>query len=135
RAVQSGRRLGDQKRTTKGLSPLAQQARHFAVGMLPDGTTRSDDPASQTLYDNTTSTPEQTLYFQHDFAACLANRTERDRRIGENRMADKPTLDGAEKYGVSPARIAQLRREFCQGWRAFCDELSALAASSVHGVP
>jgi hypothetical protein len=50
-------------------------------------------------------------------------------------MAGKPTLDGAEKYGVTPARIAQLRREFCQGWRAFCDELSALAASSVHGVP
>ncbi|HEY7155034.1 MAG TPA: hypothetical protein VH575_13815 [Gemmataceae bacterium] len=57
RAVQSGRRLCNQKRTTKGLSPLAQQARHFAVGKLPDGTTRSHDPASQTLHDNTTSTP------------------------------------------------------------------------------
>jgi hypothetical protein len=134
-AVQSGRRLCDQKRTTKGLSPLAQQARHFAVGKLPEGTTRRDDPASETLQDNTTSPPDETDCFQRDFAAWLANLTERDRGIAENLMAGKPTLDGAEKYGVTPARIAQLRREFCQGWRAFCDELSALAASSALGVP
>ena len=133
--MQSGRRLGDQKRTTKGLSPLAQQGRHFAVGKLPEGTTLSDDPASETVHDNTTSTPEETLCFLRDFAAWLANLTERDRGIAKNRMAGKPTLDGADKYGVTPARIAQLRREFCQGWRAFCDELSALAASSALGVP
>jgi hypothetical protein len=135
RTVQSGRRLCDQKRTTNGLSPLAQQGRHFAVGKLPDGTTRWDDPASQTLHDNTTSTPEETLCFQRDLAAWLANLTERDGGIAENRMAGKRTLDGADKFGVTPAGIAQRRREFCQDWRAFCDQLSALAASSVHGVP
>jgi hypothetical protein len=60
--------------------------------------------------------------------------TGEDCRIVEDRRVGEPTRDVADKYGVTPARLAQRRRAFCQDWLAFCHELSALAASSVLGV-
>jgi hypothetical protein len=130
RALQSGRRLGDQERATKGLAPLDQQGHHFAVGTLPDDETLSDDPASETRPNDTTSPAEETLGFQRDFAAWLASVTEQNRGIAEDLLGGEPTRDVADKYGLSPARLAQLRSAFCQDWRAFCHQLSALAASS-----
>jgi hypothetical protein len=50
-------------------------------------------------------------------------------------MVGEQTLDVADKYGVSPGRISQKRREFCQDWRSFCGErLGGPAASSASGV-
>jgi hypothetical protein len=132
--VQSGRRLCDQERAPDGLSPLDQPPRHFSVGTLPDVETLSDDPASETLHDNTTPPAEETLCFQRDFATWLASLTERNRGIAEDLRVGERPLDVADKYGLSPARLAQRRRAFCQDWLAFCHELSALAASSVLGV-
>jgi hypothetical protein len=37
-------------------------------------------------------------------------------------MQDERTLDLAERYGLSPARISQLRREFMDDWLLFCGE-------------
>jgi hypothetical protein len=133
RAVQCGR-LCDQERAPDGLSPLDPPRRHFAVGKLPDFETLSDHPSSETLPDNTTSPPEETVCFQRDFAAWLASLTERSRDIVEDRGVGEPTRDVADKYDVTPACLAQRRRAFCQDWRAFCHKLSALAVSSALGV-
>jgi hypothetical protein len=35
-------------------------------------------------------------------------------------MLGERTLEIAERFEVSPARVSQLRREFEAGWRAFC---------------
>jgi hypothetical protein len=34
-------------------------------------------------------------------------------------MIGERTLDVADRYGLCPGRISQLRREFCQDWRIF----------------
>jgi len=48
--------------------------------------------------------------------------TTRDHRIVEDLMLGERTLDVAGKYGLSPARISQKRREFRQDWRSYCGE-------------
>jgi hypothetical protein len=101
---------------------------------LPDVETLSDHPASETLHDNTTPPPEETVCFQRDLAAWLTKLTERDRGIVKDLRVGEPTRDVADKYGVTPACLAQRRRAFCQECQAFYDELSALAASSALGV-
>jgi hypothetical protein len=121
RAVKSGRRLCGQEKAKDVLSPLAQQHRGFAVGKLPDFETLSDNPVAEALHDNTKSPPDEAICFKLDFTAWLASLTERDRSI-EDLMLGERTLDVADKYDVSPGRISQKRREFCQDWQRFRGE-------------
>jgi hypothetical protein len=135
RAVRSGRRLCGQDPAKDVLSPLTQQRRHFAVGKLPDFETLSVNPLIEALADNRKSPPNETVCFKLDFTAWLAGMTARNRGIAEDLMIGERTRDVAHKYGLSPARIAQLRREFCLDWRAFCGEHSeALAPFCASGV-
>ena len=135
RAVRSGCRVCGQERANDVLSPVAQRRHHFAVGKLPDYETLSDNPVSEALADNTKSPPDETVCFKLDFTAWLARLTQRNRAITGDLMVGERTLDVADKYGISPARISQLRREFCQDWRSFCGELPASSfASSALGV-
>jgi hypothetical protein len=135
RAVKSGRRLCGQARANDVLSPLAQRKRHFAVEKLPDFSTLHGSPLEEALHDNMVSPVPEQVAFRLDFPAWLASLTARDHRIVEDLMVGERTLDVAAKYGLSPARISQKRREFRQDWRAFCGELLAASPpSSVVGV-
>ena len=49
-------------------------------------------------------------------------------------MMGERAFDVADKYGISPGRISQLRQEFCQDWRAFCGELSTESVASTSAV-
>jgi hypothetical protein len=122
RAVKSGRRLVGQERSKDVLSLLAQQRHHFAVRRLPDFETLSDNPLTEALADNTKSPPDETVCFKLDFAAWLDSLRNRDRAIAQDLMIGERTLDVAREYGLSAARISQLRREFCQDWHMFCDD-------------
>ena len=42
---------------------------------------------------------------------------------------ERPT-DVARRFGLSPGRVSQLRREFQRGWRTFCGEFSPATARS-----
>ena len=37
-------------------------------------------------------------------------------------MLGERTLDVANKHGLSPARVSQLRREFMEDWTHFCGD-------------
>ena len=39
-------------------------------------------------------------------------------------MAGQRTLDLSRKYGISPGRVSQVRREFHDDWQRFCGEFS-----------
>jgi hypothetical protein len=122
RAVKSGCRVVGQERAQDVLSPLAQQRYHIAVERLPSYSTLSGNPLEEALHDNTKSPPDETVCFKLDFTAWLASLSQRDRAFVEDVMIGERTLDVADKYGVSPGRIAQKRREYCQSWRTFCGE-------------
>ena len=62
--------------------------------------------------------------FRLDFPAWLRTRTQRDRRIINDMMTGQRTLDLSKKYGISPGRVSQVRREFHDDWQRFCGEFS-----------
>ena len=66
---------------------------------------------------------DEQVCFRLDFPAWRASRTERDRRILDDLMVGERTLEVAGKYGLSPGRVSQLRREFLADWHRFCGDL------------
>jgi hypothetical protein len=123
RAVKNGRRLCGQEKTKDPLSPLAQQRRGFAIQSLPMASSMNGNIFDEALADNTkTPVPEQ-VGFRLDFPAWRIGRCERDRRLIDDLMVGERTLDVARRYGLSAARISQLRRDFHEDWLAFCGEL------------
>jgi hypothetical protein len=120
RAVRSGRRLAGMDRSKDVLSPLAQQRRGFAVGKLPEGSTLNGSPLEEALADNTQSPVVEQVCFRLDFPAWRVTHAERDRRLLDDLMLGERTLDVAGKYGLSPGRVSQLRRELHDDWEHFC---------------
>jgi hypothetical protein len=120
RAVRSGRRLAGMERTKDVLSPLAQQRKGFAVCKLPDCSTLDGSPLDEALHDNTQTPPDQQAMFRIDFPRWRASRNERDRLVLDDLMLGERTLDVAGKYGLSPGRVSQLRRELHDDWEHFC---------------
>ena len=45
--------------------------------------------------------------------------TDRDRRIMERMSVGERTMKLADQFGISPARISQLRRQFHDDWQRF----------------
>src|SRR5262249_1531927 len=120
RAVRAGRGVCGRERSRDALSPSAQRQRHIKVERLPDFSTRGGNPRAEALVDNTaTPVPEQAS-FRIDFPTWLQTRSERDRRLAENLMRGERTLEVSTKFGLSPARISQLRRDFHEDWERFC---------------
>jgi hypothetical protein len=122
RAVRSGRRLAGMDRSKDVLSPLAQQRQGFAVGKLPDCSALDGSPLAEALHDNTKSPPDQQAMFRIDFPSWRASRNDRDRDVLDDLMLGERTLDVAGKYGLSPGRVSQLRREFLLDWRRYISE-------------
>jgi hypothetical protein len=135
RHVRSGRRLCGQERARDALSALAGQRHHFKVEPLALSTRRDHetlyaDPHGQDeldafegrLSDNAVTPPPDAAAFRIDYPAWLSRLGARHREIVADMTLDLGTGELARKYRVSPARISQLRREFCQDWRRFHGE-------------
>src|SRR5262245_52766260 len=120
RAVRAGRGVCGRERARDALSPSAQRQHHFVVERLPDFSTLGGNPLEEALVDNTQTPPPEQASFRIDFPSWLATRTERDRRLAEDLMTGERTLDVSTKFGLSPARISQLRRDFHDDWERFC---------------
>jgi len=122
RAVRSGRRLAGMDRARDALSPQARQRHGFAVCKLPDYSALDGSPLHEALHDNTQSPVVEQVCFRLDFPAWRASHTDRDRRVLDDLMLGERTLDVAGKYGLSPGRVSQLRREFLLDWRRYISE-------------
>jgi hypothetical protein len=136
KAVKSGRRLCGQEKAKDVMSPVAQRRHGFNIEPLRSSTATSieilygtvngqqdQDGFEERFRDNTvTSVPDQAA-FRIDFPAWLGTLTTRERRIIEAMSRDERTKDLSRRFAVSAGRISQLRREFEQGWKHFCDEL------------
>jgi hypothetical protein len=118
-AVGSGRRLCGQERAKDVLSPRAQRRHGFAVSRLPEVETLSTNPFAEALADNTRSPVPDQAAFRLDFPAWLRRLGDRNRRIAEDMAMGHGTQALAARYGVSPARVSQLRREFHDDWERF----------------
>jgi hypothetical protein len=135
RAVRSGRRLCGQLRTNDVLSELAQRRHGFSVQPLPCSTTPSREVRSGTthsqghfnayeerLRDNTVTPPPDAAAFRIDFPQFLHRLTDRDRRLAEFLSLGHQARKAADRFGLSPGRVTQLRQRWCREWRAFQGE-------------
>ena len=135
RAVKADRRVCGRERARDVLSPSAQRQHQIQVERLPDFSTLGGNPLAEALVDNTQTPPPEQVAFRCDFPAWLMTRTDRDRRLAEDLMTGERTLDVSTKFGLSPARISQLRRDFHQDWQRFCGVDKALAMTAVCARP
>jgi hypothetical protein len=128
RAVRAGRRLCGQERAKDVLSPLAQRRHGFAVQGLPAyDCGAADHAALDALRDNTRTPPPEQTAFRLDFPAWRATLADRDRRLMHDLMVGERTADVARKYGMTPGRVSQKRRQFMQDWQRFCEPPAATA--------
>ena len=125
RAVYNGRRLAGTCKAKDVLSPVAQRRHGFTIGRLPEISTLNGNPLFDALHDNTRSPVPEQVTFRLDFPAWLAALGPRDRKIAQDMAQGHRTGELADAYGLSPARVSQLRREFYLGWQAFCGDRPA----------
>lgn len=123
RHVKSGRSfVGKKTYKNDALSPHAQKVRGFLTKALPSIEGEKGSPWMEALQDNTVSEVPEQAAFRIDFPAWLQTYDARRQRIIEDMTTGERTLDLADRFGMSPGRVSQLRREFQDDWRAFTGE-------------
>jgi hypothetical protein len=120
RAVKSGRRLCGQERAKDALSPLAQRRHAFTTSSLPAAGSRNGNDLGDALFENTRSPVPEQVSFRIDFPRWHGMLPQRDRDLVDDLLAGERTSAVSQKYGLSPGRISQKRRQFLEDWRRFC---------------
>jgi hypothetical protein len=119
RAVADGRRLCGQERACDALAVTARRRHVFAVGSPDRHRVLEDDSVAEALRDNTrTPVPEQ-VSFRVDFPAWLRRCGRRDRRLVRALLCGGRIREVSRWFGISPARVSQLRRELHADWARF----------------
>jgi hypothetical protein len=119
RAVASGRRLCGQEKANEVLSPVAQRRHGFTVQGLHAVGSRPGGLWDEAVKDNTQTPVPQQVMFRVDFPAWRSTRSKRDQRIIDRLVRSERTSAVAQAVGLSPGRVAQLRREFHADWLRF----------------
>ena len=134
RAVRSGRRLCGQEKSRDVMAVAAQRGHGFRVEeLLPPSVAyerlkseplgqRLHDAFEERLRDNTQTPVIDQVVFRIDFRDWLGTLTARNRQVVDDLMAGEGTGEVARKFGLSPGRVSQLRRQFEGGWAVFCYE-------------
>jgi DNA-directed RNA polymerase specialized sigma24 family protein len=120
-AVRGGRRLAGSESMKDVMSPVARVRHGFAVGPLDDHF-REDDDLTEALADNTQSEVPEQAAFRIDFPRWRRRFGSRNRRVLNSLMVGEGTGAVAARFGMSPARVSQLRQEFKKNWDAFHNE-------------
>jgi hypothetical protein len=124
RHVRTGRHVGGKQDAAKDvMSPVAHQ-RHgvqvqsYHAHRSGDGT---DGWRQLAIEDRKASIPDLAA-FRIDFAQWLKSLTRRDRRIIAAFVSGERTMTVAERFGISEARVSQLRRKYEWEWQVFQGE-------------
>jgi hypothetical protein len=122
RAVKSGRRLCGQESARDVMSPVCQHRRGFRVGEFQDDSASPRDLLSEALRENTRTPTYDQAEFRVDFANWRSRLDSRRQRLVDALMKSCSTSEVARQFGMSQGRVSQLRREFHDGYSAFCGQ-------------
>jgi hypothetical protein len=120
--VRAGRRVGNRLRISDALSSYAQYRKQFFVEPL-DQYDEEEECWQQVLIEDKRATPAEVAACRIDFAEWLRRLTARLRRIALALASGETTKDAAKQFGLSPARISQLREWLRKSWEAFQGEV------------
>jgi DNA-directed RNA polymerase specialized sigma24 family protein len=124
RAVNSGRRLCGQEPIRDVMSRVCQHKHHFFVSPLPDGHSKFGTTIEDALAENTQSPVPVQVQFRSDFPAWTQRLSPRTRQAVEQLALGHQTQDVAKRFGVSSARISQMRSELHKDYMHFLHESS-----------
>jgi hypothetical protein len=127
--VRDGRRIGSRANVRDVMSPRCQRRKGIRVESLDhedhDGAWR------EVLVEDHHVGPAQTAIMRLDFASWLSTLSPRDRQVAEVLAGGESGLLAAQRFGVAPSRISQLRRKLYVLWLAFQGEAEATAECAV----
>jgi hypothetical protein len=116
--VKSGRRIGSKPNSRDVFSFVAQRRQGFSLE-----TQKADDGKSRAwiemLVDSRLTPVVDQVAFRLDFRAWLGIQNKRRRMLVEYLALGNTTSQAARRFGVSSARISQLRRELQVSWQLF----------------
>jgi len=126
-----GRKVGGRLNVKDVSSPYAQRSKGFKVDRL-DRFDREQQAWQQILIEDRTATPADLAATRIDFEAWLKTLSKRDRSIAMDLAVGERTGTVAQRYGISPSRISQLRGQLKVSWDEFTDQImeSATTASA-----
>jgi hypothetical protein len=116
--VRVGRRVGNRLRIRDVLSNYAQFKNGFQVERL-DSFDDEEDCWQEVVVEDKRATPADVAACRIDFAEWLRRLTVRLRKIALALAAGETTKGAAERFGLSPARISQLREGLKKSWEVF----------------
>jgi hypothetical protein len=116
--VRVGRRVGNRLRIRDVLSIYAQFQKGFQVERL-DAFDDEEDCWQEIVVEDKRATPAEVAICRIDFAEWLRRLTARLRKIALALAAGETTKGAAEQFGLSPARISQLREWLKKNWDDF----------------
>jgi hypothetical protein len=133
RAARCGRRVTGQESANDVLSERARARHGFTLSSLPASVRtchenlygdvtrqREQDVFEERLRENAVTPIPDQVQFRIDFPAWRSTLSERNRRLLDALMTGARTLDVSRKFGLTPGRVAQLRREFHDAWKRYC---------------
>jgi hypothetical protein len=120
--VRDGRSVGCRTNGRDVLSPRCQRRKGIRVESLDHA---EQDGWREVLVEDHRVGPAQTAMMRLDFASWLSTLSHRDRQIAEVLAGGESGLLAAQRFGVAPSRISQLRRKLYMLWLAFQGELKA----------
>jgi hypothetical protein len=119
--VRSGRRVGNRLRIRDVLSPYAQFQKRFDVERL-DSFDDQDNCWREVLLEDKRATPAEIAICRIDFAAWLRSLRAKVRKVALALARGETTKAVAKMFGVTPARISQIRAWLKKSWEAFHGE-------------
>lgn len=121
----AGRRVGSSLNGNDVLSAYAQRRHQLRVEHLDPEEESGDAWRASLIADRQTPVPDQ-VWFRIDFPVWLAQLSSRNRQIATALAQGHTTHEVSQRFLLSPGRVSQLRREFCDSWRQFHGDLDSL---------
>ena len=123
--VKGGRKVGGHLNCHDILSPYCQKLKRINVQRLDRFDDQEDAWQEAVVQDTRTAPVSEIVSFRMDFSDWLKSLPRRKRLIAKSLALGNRTGEVAEKFDLTPGRVAQLRKEFSESWQAFQGELVA----------
>ena len=122
--VRAGRQVGNPLRIREVLSEYARHHKEFQVERL-DCFDDEENRWREIVVEDRRANPADIAACRIDFASWLRLLPSRRKKIALALASGETTSATAKKFGVTPARISQLRQWLKESWEAFQGELTA----------
>lgn len=119
--VRDGRRAGSPMNTNDVASGACQRQRGVKLERL-DRRRRDGEGWREIVVEDKTAGPAEIAATRIDFGDWLGLLSSRKREIAETLALGESTGKTARRFGLSDARVSQLRRELMDSWQAFVGE-------------